>query len=110
MFNNNNTELFDLVECMFLHNQLVQRAVQAKPSLRPIGDVLRAYPTDDPLRARLTPDVQTFLSSTDPWPVQGGETASMTEAPANLPAPDHSSNTNHGLRSISPYEDELILL
>ncbi len=108
MFDDNNTtELFDLVECASLHNQLVQRAVQAKPSLQPIRDVLRAYPIDDSLGARLTPDVQTFLSSIDSWAVQGEDTAltSFCQPPSPRSLFQYTS-----WPQISPYGDELILL
>jgi hypothetical protein len=107
MFNNNNTELFDPVECASLHNQLVQRAVQAKPSLQPMRDVLSAYQTDDSLRARLTPDVQTFLSSIDSWPVQGEVTALTSFCQPPRP---RSFFQYKSWPQISPYEDELILL
>ena len=103
----NDSELFDVVECASLHNQLLQFAVQATPSLRPIRDVLGAYPTDDSLRARLTPDVQTFLSSIDSWPVQGEETALTSFC---QPPSPRSFFQYKPWPQISPYEDELILL
>lgn len=65
-----NIKLFDPVECASLHNQLVQRAIQANPLLQPSRDVLRARGEDDPLRVRLSPEIQEFLCSIDSWPVQ----------------------------------------
>lgn len=103
----NDTTLFDPVECASLHNQLAQRAVQANPSLGPSRDVLRAHSEDDPLRGRLSPDVQLFLSTIDSWPVQAESTA-LT--PFCQPPNSRSFFQYKSWPQFSPYEDELILL
>ncbi|KAH7384644.1 hypothetical protein BKA66DRAFT_462589 [Pyrenochaeta sp. MPI-SDFR-AT-0127] len=101
------TELFDPEECASLHNQLVQRAVQANPSLQPSRDVLRAHGEDDQLRVRLSSEVQTFLSKIDSWPVQTDSTA-LT--PFCQPPNSRSFFQYKSWPQFSAYEDELILL
>lgn len=77
------TSQFDPYECASLHNQLVQRVKEPNPSIRPQQDVLRAHSADTPLRARLPPDVQTFLAAIESWLVEGESTGPN----AILPAP-----------------------
>ncbi|KAG4433073.1 hypothetical protein IFR05_011439 [Cadophora sp. M221] len=101
------TALFDPVECASIHNQLVKRAVQANPSLKACRDALRTHSEDDPLRGRLSPDVQSFLSAIDFWPVEAESTA-LT--PFCQPPNSRSFFQYKSWPQFSPYEDELIVL
>ncbi|KAF2124689.1 hypothetical protein P153DRAFT_434934 [Dothidotthia symphoricarpi CBS 119687] len=101
------TELFDPIECASLHNQLVQRAVQANPSLQPSRDVLRLQSEDDPLIFRLSAHVRMFLTIINSWPVEADFTA-LT--PFCQPPSSRSFFQYKAWPQFSAYEDELILL
>lgn len=98
--------LFDPIECASIHNQLIQRAVAANPSLRPSRATLMIS-DDEPLRGRLSPDLQSFLSAIDTWPVRDESTA-LT--PFCQPPSIRSFFQYKSWPQFAPYQDELILL
>lgn len=101
------TSQFDPNKCASLHNELVQRLKEANPSIQPLQGVLITHRVDDSLRRRLSPDVRTFLSAIESWPVEGDVTALTSFC---QPPRAQSLFQYRSWPQFSVYEDKLILL